>query len=143
MLKRAAAMVLLLASTVSCSMWNKPATGWSGATGGEQLERLFWDDVKAKNTKSLDQHIAATFAGTGATGPQDRASFMSQLQAYELRAVTLSDCSSKLNGIDLMITCVLHRDGTTVSTLSVWQQLKMGWVMVAHAEGPMPASPLR
>lgn len=124
-------------------MWNKPATGWSSATGGELLERLFWDDVKAKNTKSLDQHIAATFAGTGAAGPQDRASFMSQLQSHEFKAVTLSDCSSKLNGADLMITCVLHRDGATLSTLSVWQQLKKGWVMVAHAESPMPASSLR
>jgi hypothetical protein len=39
-----------------------------------------------------------------------------------------------------MITCTVQRDGTPAgrtSTLSVWQQYKKGWVVVAHSETPL------
>ena len=55
MLKRTA-LVLLLATTMSsCNLWKNPPKGWAGATGGEQLERLLWDEIKAKNWAELDK----------------------------------------------------------------------------------------
>lgn len=145
MSKRAAIIVLLLAITAACTMWKKPGSGWSAATGGEQLERLFWDDVKAKDVKSIDQHLAATFAGAGPTGLLDRAAFLRELQEYQLTSVSLANCSTQLNGADLMVTCITRREGSApglraVSTLSVWQRLKKGWLMVAHSETPVAAS---
>jgi len=137
-------MVALLAcSAVACNMWSNPPKGWTGATGGEQLERLFWDDVKAKDLKNIEQHVASTFSGSGAAGAVDREAFLRQLRSYQLVNVSLSQCSDQLNGGDLIVTCVVHREGTTgdgtASTLSVWQQLKKGWVMVAHSETPLAA----
>jgi hypothetical protein len=146
MWKRATAIAMLTASTLSCTIWNKPARGWSGATGGEQIEKLFWDDVKEKNGKSIDQHVASTFAGYGNGGTLDRAAFVQQLQSYRLTAVSLSDCRSQLNGADVVITCTVRRQGTldgqplapAISSLSVWQQAKKGWIMIAHSEAPLP-----
>jgi hypothetical protein len=144
MLKRGIAVVLVLVCTAACTMWKKPGSGWSGATGGEQIEKLFWDDVKAKDFKSLERHVAETFAGTGPGGAQTRQTFLSELQGYQLTSVSLADCATQLNGADLMITCIARREGSApglraAATLSVWQQLKKGWVMVAHSESPLAA----
>lgn len=142
MLKRPIVVVFVLVCTAACTMWKKPGTGWSAATGGEQLEKLFWEDVKAKDFKSLEHHVAATFAGAGPGGPMDRAAFMRELQEYQLTSVSLANCATQLNGADLMVSCVVRREGSTpgmpaASTLSVWQQLKKGWVLVAHSESAL------
>jgi hypothetical protein len=138
MFKRLMPVLLALLSTLGCNMWSKPASGWTGATGGEQIERLFWKDVQAKNWAEVDRHIGATFAGAGAAGTADRAAFLRDLQKAPLIDFSLSECSSQTNGADLMVTCTLRAtwagESVNASTLSVWQQLKKGWVMVAHAE---------
>jgi hypothetical protein len=136
--KRLAVLLLFLAFTLACNMWSKAASGWSGATGGEQIERLFWKDVQSKNWAEVDKHVAATFAGSGPAGTMDRAAFLRDLQRTALTEFSLSECNSQLNGADVMVTCTLRAQWSgqpsTSSTLSVWQQLKKGWVMVAHAD---------
>jgi hypothetical protein len=146
MRKHFAVIVLFLAPTLACSMWSKPASGWTGATAGEQVEKLFWQDVQAKNWAEVDRHIAATFVGTGPGGSMDRAAFLRDLQRAPISGVSLSECASQLNGADLIVTCTLRAQSAgqpySGATLSVWQQLKKGWVMVAHAESQLaPASP--
>ncbi len=125
-------------------MWSKPASGWTGATGGEQIEQLFWKDVQAKNWAEVDRHVAATFAGTSTAGKIDRAGFLREIQNATLADFSLSECESRMNGEDMMITCTMRANwgGQTAAsaTLSVWQQLKKGWVMVAHSESPLAAA---
>jgi hypothetical protein len=134
-------IVLILAPTLACNMWSKPASGWIGATGGEQIEKLFWKDVQAKNWAEVDRHVADTFAATGPGGTMDRTAFLRDLQKAPLADYSLSECSSQLNGGDMMITCTLRANWAgqpfNASTLSVWQQLKKGWVMVAHSESTL------
>jgi uncharacterized protein DUF4440 len=134
-------LVLFLAPTLACNMWSKPASGWSGATGGEQIEKLFWKDVQAKNWAEVDRRVADTFAGTGPGGTVDRAAFLRGLQKKPLADYSLSECNSQLNGDDMMVTCTLRAtwagQPSSSSTLSVWQQLKKGWAMVAHSESPL------
>ena len=134
-------LVLLLVPTLACNLWKKPASGWSGATGGEQVEKLFWQDVQAKNWAEVDKRVAATFAGVGPAGTMDRAGFLRHLQTSELTQFSLSECQSQLNGADTMVTCTLQAQwagqSSTSSTLSVWQPLKKGWLMVAHSESKL------
>jgi hypothetical protein len=138
---RLALVVLLLAPALACNMWSKPASGWTGATGGEQIEKLFWQDVQAKNWAEVDKHVAATFAGAGAAGTAGRDAFLRDLQKTPLTDLSLSECVSQANGADLMVTCTLRAnwagEPVTAATLSVWQQLKKGWVMVAHSESKL------
>ena len=136
-------IVLFLVPTPACNMWSKPASGWTGATGGEQIEKLFWKDVQAKNWAEVDKHVADTFAGTGSGGTMDRAAFLRDLQKAPLTDFSLSECNSQLNGGDMVVTCTLRANWAgqpaSSSTLSVWQQLKKGWVMVAHSESRLSA----
>lgn len=141
MRKPVAIIVLFLAAALGCSMWSKPASGWTGATAGEQVEKLFWRDVQAKNWAEVDRHIAASFVGAGPAGSMDRAAFLRDLQEGRISGASLSECASQLNGADMMITCTLRAQSAgqpyDCATLSVWQQLKKGWVMVAHAESKL------
>jgi len=134
-------IVLFLAPTLACNMWSKPVSGWSGVTGGEQIEKLFWKDVQARNWAEVDRRVAGTFAGTGPGGTMDRAAFLRDLQKAPLADYSLSECNSRLNGDDMMVTCTLRANWagqpSHASTLSVWQQLNKGWVMVAHSESPL------
>jgi len=137
-------LVLVAAMTAGCNMWSKPASGWTGATGGEQIEQLFWKDVQAKNWTEVDRHVAGIFAGTSGAGKTDRAGFLRDLQKVPLTDLALSECESHMNGGDLIITCTMRANwggqAAHSATLSVWQQLKKGWVMVAHSDSPLPAS---
>jgi hypothetical protein len=137
MWKRAAIVLLAVVILTSCTMWNKPASGWNGATGGEKLDQLFWDDVKKNDFRAVEQHLGSTFVGSGPTGAFDRAAFLQQLRSAKIASVSLAECASKLNGEDLMITCTMQRDAARLATLSVWQQYKKGWLMVAHSEAPL------
>lgn len=144
MLKYLAAVVLLFTFMVGCKMWSKPPSGWSGATGGEQIERLFWKDVQAKNWTEVDKHVASIFAGAGPGGTMDREAFLRDLQKSPLTDFSLSECRSQLSGADVIIACTLRAQwagqSSTSSTLTVWQQLKKGWVMVAHSESRLAAA---
>ena len=140
MLKRATVGAVVAMMLSSCTAWNKPAAGWSGATGGENIEQYFWDDVKKKDFRNIERHLSSSVVVTGPTGATDRDAFLQQLRSSQTTSVALSECASHLNGEDLMITCTLQRDGNPAgrfTTLSVWQQLKTGWVMVAHSETPI------
>jgi hypothetical protein len=136
-------LIVLLAPTLACNMWSKPASGWTGATGGEQIEKLFWKDVQAKTWTEVDKHLAGTFVGTGPGGTMDRAAFLRDLQKASLVDYSLSECASQLNGADMIVTCTLRANwagqSSSSSTLSVWQQLQKGWVMVAHSESRLAA----
>ncbi len=139
-----ALIVLLLLFTPACTMWSKPASGWSGATGGEQIERLFWKDVQAKDWSEVDRHLAATFSGVGPSGSLDRAGFLDELKKSAMGEFSLSECHSQINGGDTIVSCTMRaqRGGQPVAsaTLSVWQPLKKGWVMVAHSESRLAGS---
>ena len=91
----------------------------------------------------MDRRVADTFAGTGPGGTMDRAAFLRDLQKAPLADYSLSECNSQLNGGDMVVTCTLRANWggqpANASTLSVWQQLKKGWVMVAHSESRLSA----
>ncbi len=140
MFKRAALAVGIAVLLSSCTMWKNQAKGWSGATGGEKIEQYFWDDVKSKDFRKVQQFLSSTLVASGPNGASDKDGFFKQLQAANITSITLTDCASHLNGADLMISCTLQRDGTGAgrfSTLSVWQQYSKGWLMVAHSETPL------
>ncbi len=140
MLQRLIVIFLALVLMAACNMWSKPASGWSGATGGEQIEKLFWKDVQAKNWTEVDRRLADTFTGSGPSGTFDRNGFIKQLQTSNLSDVSLSECTVQSNGADLVVACTAHASQAAFSTLSIWQQLNKGWVMVAHAESPQAPS---
>jgi hypothetical protein len=140
MFVRATLAFTLILSSIACTMWGKTAKGWAGETGSENIEGLFWNDVVQKDFSKVDAHVASSFSGSGPSGPMDRAAFLQWLHTGQIKSVALSECSTRLNGADVIIACIAEHAGTTpdrVSTLSVWQEYKKGWLLVAHSETPL------
>ena len=147
-MNRRLAMLLLILAVVlplsSCWEEKQPPT-WKSATGAEALERLVWEEIKAKNYAEIERHVASTYTAVGPMGTIDRAGFMEHVKQFEIEDYTLGNLQSKPNGADVMITYDITVRGRLAGQplppvpfhmLTVWQQFKGGWMMVAHATVP-------
>jgi len=143
MLRRTIFALLLIASVSSCSMWKTPKKGWSGATGGEQLERLFWDEIKAKNWAELDKHLAPMFVANSPRANRDRAAALEHWKQYDLQSVSLADVQVQTDGPDFIVTATLTVAGSVsghaiaaepIHSMTVWQQVSKGFVVIAHSD---------
>ncbi len=147
MFRPALASVVMLgcAAWLSCTIWEKPPKGWAGATGGEQLERMFWQEVAARNWTELERHLAPNFTSVASGGIHDRASSLERWRGLRLEDYSLGDFKVEPNGSDLVVTYTLHVRGTMdgrplpsgpMHMMSVWQQVKRGWILISHSCTP-------
>lgn len=145
MLKRLAAVVLctVLLFLTGCTMYSKPKSGFAGATGGEQLERQFWDDIQKKDWKDLQPRLAPMFVSSTPTGNRNRQASIDTWQQWSLQSVSLSDVQVQSAGSDFIVTANLTVTGTLngkpapvepVHSMTVWQQVSKGFVAVAHSD---------
>jgi hypothetical protein len=145
MLKRLAAIVpvALVCLLCACTMYSKPKKGFAGATGGEQLEKQLWDDIKAKDWKDLEPRLAPMLVSTTPDATRDRAATLERWKKWDLQSVSVSDVQVQSAGADFVVTAVVTVTGTVggqpapsqpMHTLTVWQQVKKGFVMVAHTD---------
>ncbi len=138
------AVLLALVLLAGCSgPRTKPATSWSQATGGENLERMLWREIKDKHWTELERHLAPLFVSTGPGGRFDRAGTIEHLKALNISDYSLSDIQVEPHGADMVVTYTITLRGsfngqpipeTPERMLTVWQQLKGGWFAIAHAD---------
>ena len=151
--RRAASILLLVFLTLplaSCWEEKQPPT-WKLATGPEAYEKLFWDEVKAKNWAEVERHLGATFVAISAEGRADRAQAMAMFKQLELQDYSLGELQATPNGADMMVSYTIVMRGTykgqplpanPFRMMTVWQQVKGGWIAVAHADAvATPATP--
>jgi hypothetical protein len=132
-----------LLAACGCTVWkDKPAKAFSQATGGEDLERVFWREVKAKNWKEVGYSLASNFVAITPEGQLDRVAALERLKELELKDYSLGDFRTELNGNTFVVTYTLTlrgtRNGQSLSEaprrmMTVWQQQKKGWVEIAHS----------
>ncbi len=143
MLKRTGFVLWLVLITTSCSLWKNAPKGWNGATGGEQLERLFWDEIKAKNWAELEKHLAPMFVANSPDATRDRAGAIEHWKQFDLQSVSLGDVQVQAAGADFVVTSTLTVTGTVggkpfaaqpIHAMSVWQQVSKGWIIIAHTD---------
>ena len=139
------ALVLALVLPVAGCWADKQPPVWKTATGPEALEKLFWDEIKAKNWPEIERHVAATYVAVGPSGTLDRAGVMEHLKQFEIDDFVLGNVESKPNGNDTMVTYDITIHGklggqsippVSFHMMSIWQQVKGGWIQVAHATVP-------
>lgn len=132
-----AALVLGLAG---CTIGEqKQPTAWSSATGAEQFERLLWQEIKAKNWSQVERRLAPTFAEVTSTGSRDRAQTLERLKALDLADFSLGDLQVRPAGGDMVVAYAITLRAssgaeTTLHMMTVWQQVKGGWIAIAHSE---------
>lgn len=126
----------------ACTLWPEHvAKDWRQATGGESLERIFWNDVKAKNWTDLETHLAGNYIYAGPEGRRDKASSLTRLQQWNLEDYSLGDVQVEMNGVTLVVHYTISLRGTRngqplptapIRMLGVWQQQKAGWIAITH-----------
>ena len=150
--RRVASILLLVCLTLplaSCWEEKQPVT-WKQATGPEAYEKLFWDEVKAKNWPEVERHLGATFVAIDAEGTHDRDATMALFKQLELQDYSLGELKATPNGADMMVTYTMVMRGTykgqplpptPFRMMTVWQQVKGGWIAVAHADAVAATTP--
>ena len=141
-------LLVLSGGLAACTMGRaKPVTRWPQATGGEHLERLFWGDIKAGNWAELERHMASNWVSVTPEGPLGREATLAQLKGRAIKDYTLSDLLVEPSGSDLIISYTARLDERLAGggspgprqfrMLTVWQQMKSGWIAIAHSEVPV------
>jgi uncharacterized protein DUF4440 len=134
---------LILMSVSACTFYgDRPARAFSDATGGEGLERVFWNQVKAGNWTEVDRVLASNYVGNTSAGTVDRDTALTQYHQWQLKDYSLGDLKTEMNGTTIVVTYSISLVGTSGSQalpstplrmMTVWQQQKSGWVILAHS----------
>jgi uncharacterized protein DUF4440 len=140
-------MTFALMFASACTFYGeRPARALSEATGGESLERVFWKDVQAANWAEVDHALASNYAGVTPGGTLDRSAALEQYHGWQLKDYALGDLKTELNGTTIVVTYTITLNGVTSGAagsqplpsapqhmMTVWQQQKAGWVVIAHS----------
>jgi hypothetical protein len=133
--------VVMIVCLSGCTIGKEPKhPSWKNATGAEQYERLMWQAIRDKNWPDVENHLASTFAGVDAKGQaHDRAGWVDYWKSAPVRDFNLGELTVQPNSSDMTITYVLHLNGeaSALRVISVWQQVKGGWMLIATSETPV------
>ena len=146
-----AGLLLAMGTLTACTMWpeRKPHK-WTDVTGGESLERAFWNDLKAKNWKDLEPHIASNYVLITPDGTFDHAEALEHWKGLDLHEYSLGDFNTQLSGNAYIVSYSVTMRGTLagkplpaapVRAMSVWQQYARDWVTLAHSATPAADNP--
>jgi hypothetical protein len=144
-------MVVLMSALIfapACTFYgDHPVRSLSEATGGEGLERVFWKHVQAANWVEVERALASNYAGVTPAGTLDRSATLEQYRTWQLKDYALGDLKTELNGTTIVVTYTITLNGVTSNgtggsqplptapqhMMTVWQQQKAGWVVIAHS----------
>lgn len=137
--------LLLSLSLYGC--WKEPGKyNWNNAPGAEQDERLMWQAIREKAWNEVDHHLAPAFVGVNAGGQKfDRTGWLEYWKSAAVTDLSLGEVTVEPEGPDMLVTYDLHLAGASaasasssnVRVVSVWQQLKKGWVLTAQSLTPI------
>jgi hypothetical protein len=141
-------LMLFLMFAPACTFYGEhPARSLSEATGGEGLERIFWKNVEAANWVEVERSLASNYAGVTPSGTLDRSATLEQYRQWQLKDYALGDLNTEMNGTTFVVTYTITLNGVTSNgtagsqplpsapqhMMTVWQQQKKGWVVIAHS----------
>ncbi len=145
-------LLFLLMFAPACTFYSEhPARSFSEATGGEGLERVFWKNVQAANWVEVERALASNYSGVAPGGALDRSAALEQYRGWQLKDYALGDLKTEMNGSTIVVTYTITLNGTFNGAagngavgsqplpsapqhmMTVWQQQKVGWVVIAHS----------
>ena len=133
------------AFSAGCTIWPQKPAAWSNATGAEQFERLWWQDVRDKNWNEIEQRMSGTYTAQIGGKALDRAQMLERLKQMQVSEFSLGDVNVQPSGDATVITYFLDMRGSAggqpmerkhAAMMTVWQHQKRGWVQIARSEGP-------
>ncbi|MDT8066680.1 MAG: nuclear transport factor 2 family protein [Terriglobia bacterium] len=134
-------------TSTACTKWGeKKNANWHQATSGERLVNLFWNDVQHKKWQELDRHVGPEFLGTNQLLTLDKPALLDHLSHLNVDHFQIGEVQTRPAGNDLLVSYVITLRMKSASgpgpemrlrMLSVWQELKHGWVVVAMSSSPI------
>ena len=109
------------------------------------MERMFWKEIQASNGTEVERMLATNYVGISPSGPLDRAATLELYHQFKLNDFSIGDLKTELNGVTFVVTYSITLNGTVNGQplpsspqhmMSVWQQQKKGWIMIAHSVSP-------
>lgn len=149
---RAALIATLLAagaacaSLSGCTVWGaKNPPTLSSTTSAEQCERLFWAKAREGRWKDIAPLVGpnVVYAVSGEVLTRDQ--IVPYLQSQKIREFVIGNMAVRPNGHDMTLSYTIQISGEqgqvqSLVAVSVWQQVKRGWILILHAEQPGRAS---
>jgi len=139
-------MMLLLGTLLcfeGCTVYGeRPVRAIADATGGAGFEQALWREIKERDWKDLDRHIASNFVLVTPAGRLERAAALERLHSLRVLEYSIGELESEMNGNTFVVTytIVLRGDGNGQAfpdqpqrRMTVWQQQKSSWVAIAHS----------
>jgi hypothetical protein len=136
-------LVWAVALLQGCTMWREHAVNkWTDATGGEGLERSFWNEVKNKNWNELERHIAGNYILIASEGRLERAQALERIKELQLQDFSIGEMQTELHRDTIVVTYSITLRGThageplptgPIRRMAVWQQQKSGWMKIADS----------
>lgn len=127
--------------------WKEPGKfNWGNAPGAEQYERLMWQAIREKDWAEVEHHLAPTFVGVGAEGKQfDVPGWLGYWKGLQVSNFSIGELAVAANGPDMVVTYDLQLNGASapaspLRVVSVWQQVKKGWILISQSEIPVKAA---
>jgi hypothetical protein len=143
-------VLLFVAAFAGCSGGTPKHPTWTNATGAEQYERLMWQAIQDKRWTEVEHQLAPTFSGVNSSGQAlDRAGWLELCKNLQLKDYSLGDLTVQPAGADMVVTYVVHFNAADsgrpapangLRVVSVWQEIKKGWVLIAQSQTPMAGS---
>jgi Domain of unknown function (DUF4440) len=140
---RSSALSVWMLCLLLTGCWKEPAKfNWKNAPGAEQYERLMWQAIHDKEWNELEYHLAPDFVGVNATGQTlDRTAWVEYCKGLQGTGFSLGGLKVEPNGPDMVVTDTLHMSTTAfsgdVQVVSVWQQVKRGWLLITQSLTPI------
>jgi Domain of unknown function (DUF4440) len=141
--KKILLMLIVLSFASACTIYrDHPARTISEATGGEGLERVFWKNVQTANWVEVERALASNYTGVTQNGTLDRDAAIQQYRTWRIKDFTIGDLKTEWNGTTIVVTFTMTLNGTANAQplpstpqhmMTVWQQQKNGWVVIAHS----------
>lgn len=140
-------MLALSAVMLGCAGIPKHAT-WKNATGSEQYERLMWETMHKGNWAEAQSHLAPGFVGVGPAGQLlDRQTWIDYWKQNLPPEYAIGELSVQPAGGDMVVTYVMNlasgpsgHAANTLRVISVWQQVKGGWILLGTSCTPVATS---
>jgi ketosteroid isomerase-like protein len=103
-----------------------------------------WQAIRDKDWANVERHLSATFIGVNADGQMfDRAGWLQHWKSAPVGEFSLGELQVQPEGPDMKVTYIFQLQGTGASSaaglrvVSVWQQVKAGWVLSATSLTPI------
>jgi len=101
-----------------------------------------WDAVKNKDRLAISSHLASNYVRQDEAGTKNKEQVLGELDQTTLSDYSLADLNVTPQGNDMVVTYQITLRGNHAGQpfpneplrfLSVWQQQKGGWVLVAQS----------